>query len=241
MAAQEQMRREIARQMHDGPAQSIANIALQAEVVQRLMARDPTAAQTELADLGTMVQHALDATKSFIFDVRPMVLDDLGLVPTLRRSARERSQRTGVRIRFESVGADHRLEPELESNLFRIVDDAVTGFLQGASEDIHVRLDWTDDALVGTIRNNVEADAGSPAEGAPGEPTEPDDVPEALAAMIEDQRDRARETAAARHRAFALPESTASAIRARAASIGIEVWTEEEGRLLGVRVPVPEQ
>jgi len=86
MAAQEQMRREIARQMHDGPAQSIANIALQAQVVQHLVAGDPKQAEAELRELVRMVQGALEATKNFIFDVRPMVLDDLGIVPTLRRA-----------------------------------------------------------------------------------------------------------------------------------------------------------
>src|SRR3954454_19377539 len=78
LAAQEQMRREIARQMHDGPAQSIANIALQAQIVQRFFEREPARAAHELNELVAMVQQALDATKSFIFDVRPMVLDDLG-------------------------------------------------------------------------------------------------------------------------------------------------------------------
>ena len=87
LAAQEQLRREIARQMHDGPAQSIANIALQAQIVERLFERDPARASAELSELVAMVQQALEATKTFIFDVRPMVLDDLGLVPTLRRSA----------------------------------------------------------------------------------------------------------------------------------------------------------
>ncbi|CAN5752438.1 hypothetical protein BH24CHL6_BH24CHL6_05700 [soil metagenome] len=67
MAAQEEMRREIARQMHDGPAQSIANIALQAQVVQLLMRRQPDQADAELGRLGEMVQNALYATKTFIF------------------------------------------------------------------------------------------------------------------------------------------------------------------------------
>ncbi len=128
LAAQEEMRREIARQMHDGPAQSIANIALQAQIVERLFERDPKGAQVELNALVTMVEEALRATKDFIFDVRPMVLDDLGLVPTLRRSAAERTRRQGVSVRFESAGSDRRLATELESAVFRIVDDAMIEF-----------------------------------------------------------------------------------------------------------------
>ena len=79
------MRREIARQMHDGPAQSLTNIVLQAQIVERLVGKDPARASQEVHQLVAMVQQTLDATKTFIFDVRPMVLDDLGLVPTLRR------------------------------------------------------------------------------------------------------------------------------------------------------------
>ena len=66
-----------------------------------------------------MVQHTLDATKTFIFDVRPMVLDDLGLVPTLRRVARDRGRRSQVPIEFESYGTDRRLPMDVESALFR--------------------------------------------------------------------------------------------------------------------------
>ena len=77
-----------------------------------------------------MVQQTLEATKSFIFDVRPMVLDDLGLVPTLRRAARERGRKAGVAVDFDSMGQDRRLPMDLESGLFRILDEALAGYLE---------------------------------------------------------------------------------------------------------------
>ena len=129
LAAQEDLRREIARAMHDGPAQSLTNIVLQAQIVERLLDRDPAQAKTEIGQLVAMVQHTLDATKTFIFDVRPMVLDDLGLVPTLRRVARDRGRRSQIPIEFESYGTDRRLPMDVESALFRIIDETVTGFL----------------------------------------------------------------------------------------------------------------
>ena len=85
LTAQEDLRREIARAMHDGPAQSLTNIVLQAEIVERLVGKDPAAAEAEVRQLVAMVQHTLEATKTFIFDVRPMVLDEIG-----RASCRER-------------------------------------------------------------------------------------------------------------------------------------------------------
>ena len=129
MTMQEDLRREISRAMHDGPAQSLTNIVLQAQIVEHLVTRDPDMAQGELQQLIAMVQQTLDATKTFIFDVRPMVLDDLGLLATLRRAARERGRRAGIAIEFDSMGEDRRLPTELESGLFRIVDDALAAYL----------------------------------------------------------------------------------------------------------------
>ena len=127
--AQEDLRREIARAMHDGPAQSLTNIVLQAQIVERLLGRDPDGARGELRLLVSMVQQTLDATKTFIFDVRPMVLDDLGLVPTLRRAARERGRRAGIPVEFDSIGQDRRIAVDLESSLFRIIDEALAAYL----------------------------------------------------------------------------------------------------------------
>ncbi|HKG18268.1 MAG TPA: histidine kinase, partial [Candidatus Limnocylindrales bacterium] len=140
--AQEDMRREIARQMHDGPAQSLTNIVLQAQIVERLMAVDAQRAASEVTELIAMVQRTLDATKTFIFDVRPMVLDDLGLVPTLRRASRDRGRRVGMTVDFESVGVDRRLPAELESGLFRMLDDALAAHVATRPDRLSLHMDW---------------------------------------------------------------------------------------------------
>jgi two-component system sensor histidine kinase DegS len=142
LSAQEDLRREIARAMHDGPAQSLTNIVLQAQIVDRLLARDPEQARGEIRQLVAMVQSTLDATKSFIFDVRPMVLDDLGLVPTLRRAARERGRRAHVPVEFDSFGADRRMAMEVEGGFFRILDETLGGFLASSPDRVTIRLDW---------------------------------------------------------------------------------------------------
>ena len=105
LRSQEDLRREDAcGRLDDGPAQSLANIALQAEIVERLVIRGDRRAHDELESLRQMVQQALDTTKEFIFEVRPMVLDDLGLVPTLRRAAMDRSRRAGLPVDFDFAG-----------------------------------------------------------------------------------------------------------------------------------------
>jgi two-component system sensor histidine kinase DegS len=229
MAAQEQMRREIARQMHDGPAQSIANIALQAQVVQQLVSRDPRQAEAELRELVIMVQSALEKTKTFIFDVRPMVLDDLGLVPTLRRAAAERTRRTGQTVAFESVGADSRLGSEIESALFRIVDAAVQALLDAKPAALVIRLDWRDTGLTATVsgRSRVAPAAADAEKAVVAAARRDKQMPAALASMIHEQ-----ESVESR----GLDDRTWAEIRARAEPVGIVVSLSPDGWLLDAKV-----
>jgi two-component system sensor histidine kinase DegS len=220
LAAQEQLRREIARQMHDGPAQSIANIALQAHVVQRLFERQPKQAEAELAELVRMVELALAATQEFIFDVRPMVLDDLGLVPTLRRSSLERARRSGVVVRFDSAGTDRRLNSELESALFRVIDDAMEGYLSGSPATLSVKLDWSRDSIGATIHASTAAatqSAATQAHAVVAAARHERTMPAALASMIREQeRDETLRTTG-------LPEDVWNEIRLRAEAAGMRV------------------
>ena len=238
LAAQEDLRREIARAMHDGPAQSLTNIVLQAQIVEHLVGRDPALAKREVGLLLAMVQQTLEATKSFIFDVRPMVLDDLGLVPTLRRAARDRGQRAGVKVEFESLGGDRRLPPEQESGLFRILDEALAGYLGAAPETVTLTLDWADqiEARVAARRTGPPIPASDPEDS---EPKTGKDVPPALASMMEDRRaDRRAAADAARNAAIvALPQAAWREIQQRAATIGATVELEDAGGTLRVTAP----
>ena len=223
LTAQEDLRREIARAMHDGPAQSLTKIVLQAQIVERLVLKDPAMAAGEVRQLVAMVQQTLDATKSFIFDVRPMVLDDLGLVPTLRRSTRERGRRAGIPVEFDSMGQDRRLPMDLESGLFRMLDEALAAYLTLAPERVSLRLDWGEqlEARLSAIRAVAEI------QRAPGSvvpiPEDSGALPPALAAMVEDRRADEREAveAAGREAIVSLPATTWREIQSRAASVGV--------------------
>jgi two-component system sensor histidine kinase DegS len=246
LRAQEDLRREIARAMHDGPAQSLTNIVLQAQIVERIVTKDPESARGEVRQLVSMVQQTLDATKSFIFDVRPMVLDDLGLVPTLRRAARERGQRAGVAVEFESMGVDRRLPMDLESGLFRLLDEAMDAYLTAVADRVSVRLDWTDEALeshVTALRNRSRAidDAEKEVALHASRPATGKDVPPALAAMMEDRREQAEAAAeAARSAAIVLmPPATWRDIQQRATTLGITVELLANGGELRIAVDLP--
>ncbi len=235
--AQEDLRREIARAMHDGPAQSLTNIVLQAQIVSRLVARDPAQAAGEVELLVSMVQQTLDATKSFIFDVRPMVLDDLGLVPTLRRAARDRGRRAHVAVGFESLGQDRRLPMEIETTVFRIVDEALTAYLGLGPERVQLTLDWTDELEV-RIASERAAVLPETDEPLPEVPT--GDVPDALRQMIQDRHD-ARDAAVEAAEAAAvtvLPPATQRDAIERAGAIGATVELLAGGGELRLVVPL---
>ncbi len=238
LTAQEDLRREIARAMHDGPAQSLTNIVLQAQIVERLVAADPERARNEVRLLISMVQQTLEATKSFIFDVRPMVLDDLGLVPTLRRAARDRGRRAGIAVEFESLGADRRLSVDLESSLFRILDEALAAYLAAAPDRVSLRLDWSDE-----VEARIGAQRAGPAAPKPDaretEPKRGKDLPPALAAMMDDRRDDRRAAAeAARSAAIVvLPAAAWRVIQQRASTMGVTVELLDGGGTLRVAVP----
>jgi two-component system sensor histidine kinase DegS len=249
LSAQEDLRREIARAMHDGPAQSLTNIVLQAQIVERLLARDPEMARGEVRQLVSMVQQTLDATKSFIFDVRPMVLDDLGLVPTLRRSVRERGQRAGVAVEFESMGTDRRLPMDLESGLFRILDEALGAYLGASPDHVSLRLDWTDERVEGRVSasrdrtsavDDAEREAAAQAASQASTKDGGKDLPPALAAMIEDRREQAEAAAQTARTAaiVAMPANAWREIQQRAATVGIAVELLAGGAELRIGIDV---
>jgi two-component system, NarL family, sensor histidine kinase DegS len=216
LTAQEDLRRDIARAMHDGPAQSLTNIVLQAQIVDRLVDRDPTLARAEVKALIAMVQTTLEATKAFIFDVRPMVLDDLGLVPTIRRTARERGRRSQIVVDFDSLGTERRLDMELESGLFRMIDQALAGYLSTNPRRVTIRLDWGEQ-----IEARIAAHGEAPAARSEPAPAADASTPAALAQMIDDRRTAAAIGDAEAVPSHVLPTKAWREILQRAATLGM--------------------
>ena len=153
----EEERMRIARDMHDGPAQSMANLVLQAEVLERMLERDPTQVLRELADFKACVRDALDETRRLIFDLRPMTLDDLGLVPTLRKFVKEYGERAAVSARFHLVGEERRLPGNYEAVLFRIIQEALTNVRKHAhAETVDVTLTLQARRVVAVVKDDGE-------------------------------------------------------------------------------------
>jgi len=119
--AQEDERRKISRLIHDGPAQSLANFILQIEIALRLFSIDQEQARQELTALKTSANATFASVRDFIFDLRPMMLDDLGLVPTVRRYIDAFKDKTGLAVTVVVTGSERRIESHREVLIFRAV------------------------------------------------------------------------------------------------------------------------
>lgn len=131
--AQEKERLRISLQMHDGPAQQLSNLILRAEICERLVDRDVSQARSELASLKKAINGTLQETRRFIFDLRPMILDDLGLVPTLRRYAQDFGEKFNLEISVAVQNLDQRFPRHYEVALFRFVQEALNNVAKHAN------------------------------------------------------------------------------------------------------------
>lgn len=140
--AVEAERLRIARDLHDGPAQVLSNLVLEAEIIERLLKRDPDLVVAELQEFRNSIKNAVADVRRFMFDLRPDSLDDLGLIATLRRLTTEWQQRTGVVCRLNIVGDERRLPPPIEEALFRIIQEALNNVRHHAeARTVEVNLD----------------------------------------------------------------------------------------------------
>jgi len=141
--------------MHDGPAQSLTNLILQAEICERLFDSDPQQARAELARLKEAVNSTFQKTYNFIFDLRPMMLDDLGLVPTLKRYVNGFQEKNNLQTDLSVMGKERRLPSHTEVTVFRVVQ----ALMDNARQHAHpTRVQVMLDVEGATVTASVEDD-----------------------------------------------------------------------------------
>jgi len=153
--AQENERMHLARQMHDGPAQSLTNLILQAEICERLFDKDVNQARAELAHLKEAVNDTFQKTYNFIFDLRPMMLDDLGLVPTLKRYVSGFQEKNNLETQLTVMGKERRLAPHTEVTIFRGVQQLLSNAHKHAhSNSVHVVVDMEGPTITASVEDD---------------------------------------------------------------------------------------
>ena len=172
IAAQEEERKRLSREIHDGPAQMMANVLMRSNLIDRTFReKGADAALKEIHDLKISVRNALSEVRRIIYDLRPMALDDLGIDPTLKKYLSTIMEyNPGVEIQFLSYNNERRIPSDYEVAVFRLVQESVNNALKhGKPNLIIVKLEWLCDEINVVVKDNgVGFDTESVREGSFG-------------------------------------------------------------------------
>lgn len=153
--AQEEERRRMARDIHDGPAQSMANVVFRIEFCEKLLDIEPERVRDELRELKEVVRNNLHDVRKIIFDLRPMALDDLGVIPALKRYIDNFREKNQIEVDLNILGKDFRLESALEIAIFRLIQEALNNVVKHAGASlINVTVEMNSDFVTASVEDN---------------------------------------------------------------------------------------
>jgi two-component system sensor histidine kinase DegS len=153
--AQEAERQRLSRQMHDGPAQALSNLILETEIAMRLFDVNKEQAYEELGSLKDSATKTFQQVRDFIFELRPMMLDDLGLIPTIKKYTSALQENTDVNIRLGVTGIERRMEPFLEVMIFRAIQELLRNALtHSQASEIDVKIDVGESSVTVNVEDN---------------------------------------------------------------------------------------
>ena len=145
----EDERRRLARELHDGPAQVIANAILELEHVERLLEVDVALARYEIARLKSSLQAGLDDLRRSIFELRAVGLAERGLAALLADAAAAFQQATGVRVEHDLGAIPRDLSLAVQTTVYRVVQEALQNVRKHArAKTVHIRSTLSEGRLV---------------------------------------------------------------------------------------------
>lgn len=143
LEAQENERKRIARDIHDGPAQHMANVVMKVDICKMVIQNDLEEGLKELADLKESVKIALKEVRSIIFDLRPMSLDDLGLSETIQQTLNAISKESNIDIKIKLKPIKTEIEPIIQVAVYRIIQEIFNNIRKHSkAKCAEVRLDF---------------------------------------------------------------------------------------------------
>lgn len=146
ITAQEEERKRIARELHDDTSQALTALLYAADGGMEISNLEEI--KEMLEDMRALAVRTLDGVHKLIFDLRPTMLDHLGLVPALRWFAQSRLEPAGVRVTIDEKSASRRLPTEIETALFRVVQEAISNIARhAAARNVHISFDFRDEAV----------------------------------------------------------------------------------------------
>jgi PAS domain S-box-containing protein len=150
---QEDERRHLARELHDQIGQALTAAKIDLQAAQRLEER--TAIVRRLDDIIAVIERLLQEARQLSLDLRPPLLDDLGLVPALRWCLDQQAQRADLRVEFFADPALERVDAAIETACFRVAQEALTNVVRHArAQTVSVELHRTPEALHLVVRDD---------------------------------------------------------------------------------------
>ena len=151
--AQELERRRLARELHDETGQALTSILLGLKPLEEALADHP--ARAALAELREQVVVALQDVRRLAVELRPAVLDDFGLVAALERLTEAFAEQTGIRVDFHSALGEKRLPGEVETALYRVVQESLTNIVKHANaRSVSISVARRDSAVAAVIEDD---------------------------------------------------------------------------------------
>ncbi len=147
LSAQEEERKRIARELHDETTQSLVGLVMRLEAATS-MADKSDKIRGLLGDIKNLAVKTIDNVHKIIFDLRPSVLDDLGLLPALRWYTENRLEEAGIKSRVEVTGEEKKLPPQVETAVFRAVQEAINNIIKHAeARNVVLSMEFKDSSL----------------------------------------------------------------------------------------------
>ena len=155
ISLEEVLRQDIARDLHDGPVQRLAGMAMNIEVIRNTLSKDPKRARVELGELDDLVRLTIKEARTMLFELRPLVLETQGLGAALESYAEQYEANNGIHVELTFDEALGRLAPAVEQTMFSVIQEALGNIRKHAkATKVDVILEIEDDNVVGIVRDN---------------------------------------------------------------------------------------
>lgn len=153
--AQEDVRRELSRKLHDGAVQLLAAVAMDVEHIGRLLKLKPEAVFAELDALRKLVHQATREARMVLFELRPVILESQGLVPALRSYVNQLRDSDEFAVHLDVSNFRQQLDPKVAGTIFSIVQEAINNVKKHAcARNVWINLAFDEDQLVVGIKDD---------------------------------------------------------------------------------------
>ncbi|MGX8797580.1 histidine kinase [Fusibacter sp. JL298sf-3] len=168
--AQENEKKRISRDIHDGPAQSLANVVLKAEYIKKIVDSSPEKAKREVTELQEGVRMTLKDIRKIIYDLMPMSLDDLGLISTVKKMVNTIEDTAGIAVQLSTMENATVSNPLINLMAFRVIQESLNNVLKHAQckklkikisiEEENIMIQIEDDGVGFAVKDTLDQAGG---------------------------------------------------------------------------------